>query len=85
MLKPDGRLIAVTNALDHLQELWDLAGRATSLHRFRFRAENAEDVLGRHFRRVERRDALGWTTMDSETIRRFAESWDDLGSLVNVS
>jgi ubiquinone/menaquinone biosynthesis C-methylase UbiE len=84
VLKPDGRLVAVTNALDHLQELWDLAGRATALHRFVFRAENAAEILGRHFALVERRDALGSTTMDTDAIRRFAKSWDALGSLVNI-
>jgi ubiquinone/menaquinone biosynthesis C-methylase UbiE len=84
VLKSHGRLVAVTNALDHLQELWDLAQRATSLHRFVFRAENAEQVLAGHFGRVERRDALGWTTMDAEAIRRFARSWDALASLVDV-
>ena len=84
VLEPAGALVAVTNALDHLQELWDLAGRATSLHHFVFRAENAESVLAKHFKRIERRDACGWTMMDTEAIRRFAGSWDDLSSLVNV-
>jgi ubiquinone/menaquinone biosynthesis C-methylase UbiE len=84
VLEPAGALVAVTNALDHLQELWDLAGRATSLHRFVFRAENAESVLAKHFKRIARRDACGWTMMDTEAIRRFAASWDDLSSLVNV-
>ena len=84
VLKPDGRLVAVTNAFDHLQELWDLAQRAASMHRFVFRAENAEQVLAGHFGRVERRDALGWTTMDTEAIRRFARSWDALAALVDA-
>jgi SAM-dependent methyltransferase len=84
VVKPNGRLVAVTNALDHLQELWDLAGRATALHRFAFRAENAAEILGRHFAQVERRDALGSTTMDTAAIRRFAKSWDALAPLVNI-
>ncbi|HEU5279004.1 MAG TPA: class I SAM-dependent methyltransferase [Gaiellaceae bacterium] len=84
VLKRGGRLVAVTNALDHLQELWDLAGRATALGEFTFRSENAEDSLGRHFSSVARREAHGWTTMDDETVRRFAASWGDLASLVTA-
>src|SRR5436189_3576377 len=57
VLRPGGRLVAVTNAIDHLQELWDLAQRSTSLRRFTFRSENGEAALGRHFAQVERRDA----------------------------
>ncbi len=84
VLKPGGRLVAVTNGIDHLQELWDLARRAASVGRFTFRSENGEESLRRHFADVQRKDAHGWTVMDDETIRRFAESWDDLGSLVNL-
>jgi len=84
VLKLSGRLVAVTNALDHLEELWDLAGRATSFGKFTFRSENGEESLRRHFASVSRRDALGWTTMDDEAIRRFAGSWADLGTLVTA-
>jgi SAM-dependent methyltransferase len=84
VLKPGGRLVAVTNAIDHLQELWDLAGRATSVRKFTFRSETGEELLRRHFASVTRRDARGWTTMDEEAVRRFAASWADLGSLVNA-
>jgi SAM-dependent methyltransferase len=84
VLAPDGTLVAVTNALDHLQELWDLAQRATSMGRFTFRSENGEEVLRRHFARVERREAHGWVTMDDATVRRFAGSWDALEPLVTM-
>jgi SAM-dependent methyltransferase len=84
VLKPGGRLIAVTNAVDHLQELWDLAGRATSLRTFTFHSENGEESLQRHFVFVERRDARGWTTMDEEAVRRFGASWADLGALATA-
>jgi SAM-dependent methyltransferase len=84
VLKPGGRLVAVTNAIDHLQELWDLARRETSLRRFTFRSENGEESLRRHFASVSRRDARGWTTMDEEAVRRFGASWADLGSLVTA-
>jgi len=84
VLKPGGTLVAVTNAVDHLQELWDLAQRSTSLRRFTFRSENGEAALRRHFAQVERRDAKGWVTMDDEAVRSFAASWTALGSLVNM-
>lgn len=84
VLRPGGKLVAVTNAVDHLQELWDLAQRATSLRRFTFRSENGEELLRRHFARVERRDAHGWLTMDDAAVRRFAGSWDALAPLVTM-
>jgi len=84
VLRPGGRLVVVTNAVDHLQELWDLAQRTTSVRRFTFRSENGEEALRRHFGKVERREARGWVMMDTETIRRFAASWDALASLVRV-
>jgi len=84
VLKPGGLLVAVTNGVDHLQELWDLAQRASRIGRFNFRSDNGEEVLLRHFATVERRDAQGWVTMDDETVRRFAASWDALAPLVRL-
>jgi SAM-dependent methyltransferase len=84
VLKPGGRLVAVTNAGDHLQELWDLAGRVNAMRRFTFRSENGAALLRKHFATVERRDARGWVPMDEATIRRFAASWDALRALVDV-
>jgi SAM-dependent methyltransferase len=84
VLRPGGTLVAVTNAVDHLQELWDLADRASRIGRFNFRSENGEEVLCRHFTSVRRRDAHGWVTMDDATVRRFAASWDALEPLVRI-
>jgi len=84
VVRPGGRLVAVTNGIDHLQELWDLARRETSMRRITFRSENGEEALRRHFESVERRDARGWLTMKDEAVRRFAASWDDLASLVTA-
>ena len=84
VLRPTGVLVAVTNALDHLQELWDFARRSSQMNRFNFRSDNGEDVLRRHFASVERREAHGWVTMDTDAVRRFAASWDALASLVNI-
>ena len=69
LVKPGGRLVAVTNAIDHFQELWDLAGLDTSLRSFTFRSENGEAALKRHFARIERRDVRGWVTLDDDGIR----------------
>jgi SAM-dependent methyltransferase len=84
VLRPGGRLVAVTNAEDHLQELWDLAARATATRRFTFRSESGEESLRRHFVEVHRRDAVGWVTMDDAAVRRFAGSWDALAPLVTM-
>jgi SAM-dependent methyltransferase len=84
VLRPGGTLVAVTNGVDHLSELWDLAQRATDIGRFNFRSDNGEEVLSKHFASVEAREARGSVAMDDETIRRFGASWDALGSLVKI-
>ena len=54
VLRPGGRLVAITNGRGSLAELYDLAGgeRRDST----FSSENGADVLGRHFARVDRHD-----------------------------
>jgi SAM-dependent methyltransferase len=84
VLKPGGRLVTVTNAVDHLRELWELAGKTSSVGNFSFNSENAETSLLRHFGSVDRRDARGWTTMDEETVRGFGASWVDLEALATA-
>jgi SAM-dependent methyltransferase len=84
VLKPGGRLVAVTNGVDHLHDLWELAHQASSVANFSFNSENADELLRHHFASVERRDARGSTTMDDDTIRGFAASWTGLGALVKA-
>jgi SAM-dependent methyltransferase len=60
VLRPGGRLVAVTNAPEHLLELRRLLGLEE--WRFSFNADEAQADLARHFARVERRDAYGWVT-----------------------
>jgi SAM-dependent methyltransferase len=75
VLRPGGRLVAVTNAESHLHELRSIAGRA-AWDRV-FTRENGAEILGRHFDRVERRDADGWITIeDHETVRGWVASLD---------
>lgn len=84
VLEPGGALVAVTNSVGHLQELWNLAGRPNAVGRFTFRSDNGEEVLERHFAAVERRDATGSIVMNDETIRAYGGSWDALDSLVDM-
>lgn len=85
VLEPTGRLVAVTNSLEHFRDLWKLAGAERPMLHFNFRSENGEEILERHFSHVERRDARGATTMDPDTIRRFAASSENLSTLAAVA
>jgi ubiquinone/menaquinone biosynthesis C-methylase UbiE len=61
VLRPGGRLVAVTNTEFHLPELWGRFGeRAVRIHEFN--AENGGERLRRHFARVERRIVEGTVT-----------------------
>jgi SAM-dependent methyltransferase len=75
VLRPGGRLVATTNGEAHLRELRQIAGRAAWARVFT--RENGAEILGRHFARVERRDADGWITIeDAETVRAWVASLD---------
>jgi SAM-dependent methyltransferase len=63
VLRDGGRLVAVTNSRAHLGELADLLGVERAP--YTFAAENGEELLRRHFARVERRDAFGWVVFPS--------------------
>lgn len=63
VLRPGGRLVAVTNSERNLPELWGKFG-SRSQRDHAFSVENAEEQLRRHFARVERRDANGVVTFD---------------------
>ena len=77
VLRPGGRLVAITNGVDHLQEVWDLvdAMQQRRTREYPFGAENGGDVLRRHFGRVEMRDAGGTVTIDDrDAIVRYIGS-----------
>jgi SAM-dependent methyltransferase len=75
VLRPGGRLVAVTNAEGHMGELRAIVGAAAWARRFT--RENGADIIGRHFGSVERRDADGWATIESrDIVARFLESLD---------
>ena len=73
VLRPGGRLVAVTNAADHLAELWNLVG--VDRLPLSFGRENGEALLRKHFKSVERRDVDARVTVpDAETVRRYLAS-----------
>jgi SAM-dependent methyltransferase len=73
VLIPGGRLVAVTNGREHLRELFDLIGRGRM--EFNFPAEDAPKILGRHFVRIDRRDAHGWLVFpDTEAAQSYVSS-----------
>jgi ubiquinone/menaquinone biosynthesis C-methylase UbiE len=49
VLRSGGRLVAATNGLQHLAELWSLVGRDRAAEPSRFFAENGESWLRAHF------------------------------------
>jgi SAM-dependent methyltransferase len=71
VLRPGGRLVAVTNSGENLRELWSLLGeKAVRPHPFS--AENGELPLRRRFGRVERREARGTVTFpDRDAVLRY--------------
>jgi SAM-dependent methyltransferase len=74
-LEPGGRLVAATNAADHLLEMFELAGMDDERFELPFGAENGTAILERHFASVEQRDADGTVTFrDAEPIRSYLRS-----------
>jgi len=84
VLRPGGRLVAVTNSTDHLRELTELGGIRTLMHDSMFRSENGVELLEPHFARVERRDAHGWVTFDDAAMRAYAGSSERLAPLLEL-
>jgi ubiquinone/menaquinone biosynthesis C-methylase UbiE len=77
VLRPGGRLVAITNYSDHLHELFALAG--AKRWELKFDGDTGEKILARHFARVERRDAEGTVTLrDADTIRSYLRSSERL-------
>ena len=74
VLRPGGRLVAATNSIDNMHELWSLVGRDRRTEDVRFFAENGEEPLRRHFPSVERRDAVGEMSFTREAVRDYVEN-----------
>lgn len=74
VLRPGGRLVAVTNSTDHLRELRELVG-AWPRPQIPFSGDDGSELLARHFARVEVRDAGGVIRFPSrETVIDYIES-----------
>jgi SAM-dependent methyltransferase len=73
VLRPGGRAVVVTNGRHHLKELYELIGRDRVASNFA--AEDGAELLGRHFARVDRRDADGWIVFpDSSAAQAYVSS-----------
>jgi SAM-dependent methyltransferase len=73
VLRPAGRLVAVTNGVEHLRELRALLGGRLPTREFS--DENAERLLQAHFARVEARDASGWIEFpDRASVEAYVEA-----------
>ena len=77
VLVPGGRLVAITNRQNHLEEMFRLVG--VERWELAFGAENGAEILASHFARVELRDATGIVTFpDAELIRAYLRSSERL-------
>jgi len=75
VLRPGGRLVAVTNGAGHLAELRELAGEGGWWTGLPFSRENAVGLLESSFSAVEGRDAGGWVTIhDDDAIWGYLQS-----------
>jgi len=74
VLRPGGRLVASTNSIRNLGELWQLVVRDRVAENITFLAEDAEDWLRPHFRSVERRDVVGTMTFTREQALDYIEN-----------
>jgi SAM-dependent methyltransferase len=75
VLRPGGRLVAITNGVDHLRELWDAVSGERLVSTFS--GENGAAILERHFHRVERVDVATRAVFPSrEDAARYLASLD---------
>lgn len=74
VLRPGGRLVAITNGEQHLEEVW-------GVHRGgAFSNENGAAALSRHFGHVERRDVPASAIFATrEALRGYADAFSGLG------
>lgn len=75
VLAPEGRLVAVTGSLRHIEELRELFGTVLPEFEKQFNAENGESILRRHFGHVERTDVeIVAIVDDRETLEAYRRS-----------
>lgn len=75
VLRPGGRLVATTNSVSHLEELWLLVGRDKSTEERHFFAEDGAERLRGHFASVERTDVESAVPFpDGAAVRGYVSS-----------
>jgi SAM-dependent methyltransferase len=75
VLRPGGTLVASTNGMRHLEELWLLVGRDKSKEDRHFFSEDGESLLRRHFDAVRRVDVESPLEFpDAEAVRGYVAS-----------
>jgi SAM-dependent methyltransferase len=75
VLRPGGTLVATTNGMRHLEELWLLVGRDKSKEARHFFSEDGEELLRRHFAVVRRTDVESTLTFaDGDAVRGYVAS-----------
>lgn len=75
VLRPSGRLVATTNGMRHLEELWSLVGRDKAGETRHFFSEGGEDLLRRHFASVRRTDLESPLSFpDTDAVRGYVQS-----------
>jgi SAM-dependent methyltransferase len=67
VLRPGGRLVAATNGVAHLEEMWRLVGLDRPAGNLTFNGANGGELLGRRFITVERRDVEGYVVFPDRT------------------
>jgi SAM-dependent methyltransferase len=83
VLRPSGRLVAVTNSVENLIELWSLVGEGPKSN-YAFGRENGEEILRRRFDNVERLDVDGEVTFpDWESARAHVAASPTRGTLAD--
>jgi ubiquinone/menaquinone biosynthesis C-methylase UbiE len=71
VLRPDGRLVATTNAVGSLAEMWDLVGRDLSDRWEIFMRETGETMLRRHFGDVRMIPIDGTVALTAAEMREY--------------
>ena len=72
VLRPGGRLVVVTNRVEHLRELRELLGSSAESA---FDDRNAPELLARHFSTVAEQDLGGWINFpDGASVRAYVDA-----------
>lgn len=80
VVRPGGRLVAVTNSVDHLREIRELIGVPRTF--YPFSGENGEEQLRARFSSVERREAGGEIRFpDRESVIAYIQATRGLWSV----